>query len=125
MFIRMEDHVHYVDGIYKRTGTPFKMKKTRKHLVLKCDGDNCGKEMTRRNVKKFREQEFHFCCTECMNKSTYHKEKSKSAKEERYGDKKYNNREKFQNNLKQINLLYGVDRVVQKINTSFEIRNKK
>ncbi|NQV78142.1 MAG: hypothetical protein HQ490_07280 [Lutibacter sp.] len=37
----------------------------------------------------------------------------------------YNNRKKFQNNLKQINLLYGVDRVVQKINTSFEIRNKK
>ena len=29
----------------------------------------------------------------------------------------YNIRKKFQNNLKQVNLLYGVDRVVQKINT--------
>ena len=37
----------------------------------------------------------------------------------------YKNRKKFQNNLKQINLLHGVDRVVQKINTTFEIRNKK
>ena len=38
---------------------------------------------------------------------------------------KYDNRQKFQNNLKQINLLYGVDRVVQKINASYEIRNNK
>ena len=37
----------------------------------------------------------------------------------------YDNRKKFQNNLKQINLHYGVDRVVQKINASYEIRNKK
>jgi spore coat polysaccharide biosynthesis predicted glycosyltransferase SpsG/CMP-N-acetylneuraminic acid synthetase len=37
----------------------------------------------------------------------------------------HKNRKKFQNNLKQINLLYGVDRVVQKINASYEIRNKK
>ena len=37
----------------------------------------------------------------------------------------YENREKFHNNLKQLNLLNGVDRVVQKINSSFEIRNKK
>ena len=29
----------------------------------------------------------------------------------------YNIRKKFQNNLKRVNLLYGVDRVVQKINT--------
>ncbi len=37
----------------------------------------------------------------------------------------YEHRKKFQNNLKQINLLYGVDRVVQKINSSYDIRNKK
>ena len=39
----------------------------------------------------------------------------------------YDNRKKFQNNLKQINLLWGggVDRVVQKINASYEIRNNK
>jgi spore coat polysaccharide biosynthesis predicted glycosyltransferase SpsG/CMP-N-acetylneuraminic acid synthetase len=37
----------------------------------------------------------------------------------------YEHRKKFQNNLKQINLLYGVDRVVQKINSSYEISNKK
>ncbi len=35
----------------------------------------------------------------------------------------YNTRKKFQNNLKQINLLYGVDRVVQKINTTYGIND--
>ena len=35
----------------------------------------------------------------------------------------YNIRKKFQNNLKRINLLYGVDRVVQKINTASGIND--
>ena len=35
------------------------------------------------------------------------------------------NREKFQKKLREINLLHGVDRVVQKINNDFEITNKK
>ena len=34
--------------------------------------------------------------------------------------KKLETRKKFQNNLKELNLLYGVDRVVNKINNSFE-----
>jgi len=34
-------------------------------------------------------------------------------------------RKKFQNNLKQLNLLYGVDRVVNKINNSFEMMIKE
>ena len=35
----------------------------------------------------------------------------------------YNIRKKFQNNLKRVNLLYGVDRVVQKINTASGIND--
>ena len=35
----------------------------------------------------------------------------------------YNTRKKFQNNLKIINLLYGVDRVVRKINTASGIND--
>jgi|TARA_Y100000310_G_C20684039_1_gene817833 spore coat polysaccharide biosynthesis predicted glycosyltransferase SpsG/CMP-N-acetylneuraminic acid synthetase len=38
---------------------------------------------------------------------------------------KYDTRRRFQNNLKQVNLLYGVDRVIQKINLAFEEKNKK
>ncbi|MAR37064.1 MAG: hypothetical protein CL715_01680 [Chloroflexi bacterium] len=37
----------------------------------------------------------------------------------------YNIREKFHNNLKQVNLLYGVDRVVQRINNEFTVSNNK
>jgi spore coat polysaccharide biosynthesis predicted glycosyltransferase SpsG len=37
---------------------------------------------------------------------------------------KFNERKKFQNNLKQINLLNGVERVVSTINTSYEHYNK-
>ena len=37
----------------------------------------------------------------------------------------YGIREKFHNNLKQVNLLYGVDRVVQRINNEFTVSNNK
>ena len=37
---------------------------------------------------------------------------------------KYENRQKFQENFKKINLLYGVDRVVNKINLVYEQKNK-
>ena len=37
---------------------------------------------------------------------------------------KYQNRRKFHENLKKIKLLYGVDRVVNKINLVYEQKNK-